>query len=198
MLSIRKNSEISEYSKIYPFSIITNSKIGSFSYVSYFCKINNSTIGKFCSIAQNVKMGLGVHPINYLSTSPIFYSPQNPLKIRLLKNLLFEDHIPIIIHNDVWIGTNVSVLDGVTIGDGAIIGANSVVTKDVDSYSIVGGVPAKEIRKRFDSDLIEELLELKWWDCPIEKLKQGPILELFSTEVNASTIRELIRCMKNP
>lgn len=191
ILSIRKKSSVSKTSKIYPFSIITNSKIDSFTYISYGCKINNTTIGKFCSIAQNVKMGMGRHPTFYISTSPLFYSNHNPLKIKLTDKMLYNEHIPIIIGNDVWIGTNVTIMDGVKIGDGAIIGANSVVTKNVDPYSIVGGVPAHEIKRRFDLTVIEQLLEIKWWNYPFEILKNQLILELFTKEIDLSIINEL-------
>lgn len=191
ILSIRKNSKISHQSKIYPFSIISSSKIDSYSYVSYFCKINNTTIGKFCSIGQNVKMGLGKHPTNYLSTSPLFYSDKNPLNLKICIDQKFVEFEPIIIGNDVWIGTNVTVLDGVNIGDGAIIGANSLVAKDVPPYSIMGGVPAKEIKKRFDFEIIDKLLNLKWWNYSIETIKKELIFELFSKEINISDINEL-------
>lgn len=90
-------------------------------------------------------------------------------------NVLY--HYPInrerlVIGNDVWIGYEAVVMAGVTIGDGAIIGARAVVTKDVPPYTIVGGVPAKPIRKRFDDETIERLLDLKWWDWPIEKIRR--------------------------
>lgn len=197
ILSIRKNCLISKSSKIYPFSIITNSKINSFSYISYACKINNTTIGKFCSIAQNVKMGLGIHPINFISTSPLFYTPNNPLKYILSKNKVFNEHEPIIIGNDVWIGTNVTILDGVKIGDGAIIGAHSLVTKDIAPYTIVGGIPAKELKKRFSPEVVEELLDIKWWDYSIEKLKETSIHEMFSKEVDINVINDIKYLLKN-
>ncbi len=77
----------------------------------------------------------------------------------------------IVIGNNVWIGYDAIIMAGVNIGDGAIIGARAVVTKDVEPYSIVGGVPAKEIRKRFAPDVVAKLLELKWWNWPTEKIK---------------------------
>ncbi|MGL9729055.1 virginiamycin A acetyltransferase [Enterococcus sp. DIV0756] len=79
----------------------------------------------------------------------------------------------IIIGNDVWIGYEATILSGVTIGDGAIIGAKAVVTKDVPAYSVVGGVPAKKIKHRFDSETIQKLQQLKWWDWPDEKIRQA-------------------------
>jgi len=124
-------------------------------------KITNTSIGKFCSIAPKVRMGLGKHPINYISTSPLFYAPKNPLLFKICKSPKFDEFEPITIGNDVWIGVNVTIMDGIKVGDGAIIGANSVVTKDVEPFSIVGGVPAKEIKKRFETAIIEKLMELK-------------------------------------
>ena len=79
----------------------------------------------------------------------------------------------IVIDNDVWIGYEAVILSGVHIGNGAIIGARSLVTRDVPPYTIVGGIPAKPIRKRFDEDVCERLLQLKWWDWPYEKIKEN-------------------------
>lgn len=191
ILSFKKNCIISPHSKVYPFSFISNSIIDDFTYISYNCKINNTTVGKFCSIAQSVKMGLGKHPIDYLSSSPIFYAPKNPLLLKISDSQKFDEFAPIIVGNDVWIGINVTILDGITIGDGAIIGAYSLVTKDIAPYSIVGGVPAKEIKKRFEPEIIEKLLKLKWWDYPIALLKKESILELFSKVLDKSALLEL-------
>lgn len=194
MFSLVRRSEILKGVKIYPFSIIKNSIIGAYSYISYSCKINNAIIGKYCSIAQNVKMGLGSHPTNFISSNPIFYSPNNPLKENWIKKVSnYKEYSKVIIGNDVWIGTNVTILDGVKIGDGAIIGAHSLVTKNVAAYSIVGGVPAREIRKRFDKEIIEKLMELKWWDTPPKKLQQIDVLKLFSSEVDMNLIERLER-----
>ena len=82
-----------------------------------------------------------------------------------------EQNFHIVIKNDVWIGSHVLLLEGITIGDGAIIAAGAVVTKDVPPYSIVGGVPAKIIKKRFDDDTIRQLLELDWWSKPIDEIE---------------------------
>lgn len=193
LLSIRRNCDISHFSKIYPLSVITNSSVDAYSYISYSCKINNTTIGKFCSIAQNVKMGLGKHPTNFISTSPIFYAPKNPLYLKICLHQRFEEYTRIIIGNDVWIGANSVILDGIKIADGAIIGANSIVTKDVEPYSIIGGVPAKEIRKRFGPEIIENLLLLKWWDYSLQKLEEKSLLQLFSQEIDIHTIEYLLK-----
>lgn len=129
------------------------------------CKL---IIGKFCQIAMGTKfiMSSANHPMSGFSTFPFFvfgdewsnYTPNLPPK---------KDTI---IGNDVWFGHGCTIMPGVTIGDGAIIGARAVVTKDVPPYTIVGGNPAKPIRQRFPDDTIKKLLEIKWWDWPIEKI----------------------------
>ena len=190
-LFYKKNSTICKTSKIYPFSRITNSTIESYSYVGYLCQINNVQIGKYCSIAKSVSIGLGFHPTNFISTSPIFYSPKNPISKSFVKEKKFEDFKPSFIGNDVWIGANVVVLDGVKIGDGAIIAANSVVHKDVEPFSIVGGVPIKFIKHRFDNDIVKILLRIRWWDTPQYFLKKNNIAEIFSKETNLKDIKTL-------
>jgi acetyltransferase-like isoleucine patch superfamily enzyme len=198
ILSLSKNCILGKGVRIYPFSIITDSTIGSYSYVSYFCKINNTEIGKYCSIAQNVKIGLGKHPTNYITTNPLFYSKNNPLKESWVeKNGDFEEHSKVFIGNDVWIGTNVTVLDGVKIGHGAIIGAHSLVNKDVPPYTIVGGVPAKYIKMRFDNDIIKLLMKIEWWNYPVEKLKSPEVISCFSQNVNMELIQSLGKHLEN-
>ena len=153
-------------------SIVNRSKIESYTYLGKNSLIQNSTIGKFCSIANDVLIGLGAHPIYNFSTSPIFYKKNNPLKIVLVdKDSQFQEYKPIVIGHDVWIGTRAIVLDGVSIGTGSIIAANSVVTKDVPPYAIVAGSPARIIRFRFDESKIKELLDSSWWELDINLIK---------------------------
>ena len=192
----KKNSKIAKTAKIFPFSIISNTIIDDYSYVSYNCTINNCKIGKFCSIAKGVKIGLGKHPVNFISTSPLFYSPNNPLKTVLSEKLMFEENKFIMVGNDVWIGANVVVLDGVTIGNGAIIGANSVVNKDVLPYSIVGGVPAKEIKKRFSDNIIEKIQNSEWWQMPIHFFQQDEVKDFFSKTVDDYSIQRIAELIK--
>ena len=106
---------------------------------------------------------IGVHPTNMVSTSPVFLQGRNILK-KNFANISYEPSKPVSIGNDVWIGEGVCIVSGVTIGDGAVIGAHAVVTHDVEPYTIVAGVPARVIRKRFDDDVIERLEGIKWWD----------------------------------
>lgn len=153
--------------------IINNSEINSYTYLGKNCLVQNTTIGKFCSIANEVLIGLGAHPIDNFSTSPLFYRKKNTFNINLIdKDLDFVEYKKTTIKNDVWIGARVIILDGVTIGNGAIIASGSVVTKDVVDYTIVAGVPAKVIKNRVTDSKIKELLELKWWEWDLEKIKK--------------------------
>ncbi len=139
--------------------------LGRCSYMGENCKIN-SDIGRYCSIASEVCTISGRHPtVDWASTSPVFFSDDCQCGTTYVSEKLFDESSPkTIIGNDVWIGARVTILSGVSIGDGAIIAAGAVVTKDVEPYTIVGGVPAKPIRKRFTDEQIAALLELKWWD----------------------------------
>ncbi len=127
-------------------------------------------IGKFCMIASDVKfiMNGANHLTNAISTYPFAIFGNGWEKAMEEKEYPQKGNI--IIGNDVWIGYNATIMAGVTIGDGAIIATNATVVKDVAPYSIVGGNPATEIKKRFPPETIEKLLELKWWDWDIEKI----------------------------
>lgn len=131
-------------------------------------------IGKFCSIACGTKFlfNCANHTLKSLSTYtfPLFYEEWNLEKSHI--SSAWDNKGDIIIGNDVWIGYESLIMAGVHIGDGAIIAGRSVVTKDVPPYTIVGGVPAKEIRKRFPPEKIHKLLLLKWWDWPADKIRR--------------------------
>lgn len=156
--------------------------------VLYHYPINGDKliIGKFCSIACGAKFlfNSANHTLTSLSTYtfPLFFEEWDLEMKNVAK--AWDNKGNIIIGNDVWIGYDAIILSGVTIGDGAIIGARAVVTKDVPPYTIVGGVPAKTIRKRFDEKTIKSLLSLKWWDWPeeriaanIQRIQRGQISE---------------------
>lgn len=132
-------------------------------------------IGKFCSIACGTKFlfNSANHALDSLSTYPFpsFFEEWNLEREKVTD--AWDNRGDIVIGNDVWIGYEAVILSGVTIGDGAIIGTRAVVTKDVPPYTIVGGIPAKPIRKRFDEKVIEELLKIKWWDWTEEKIARN-------------------------
>lgn len=131
-------------------------------------------IGKFCSIACGTKFlfNCANHSLKSLSTYtfPLFYEEWELEKSNI--TTAWDNKGDIVIGNDVWIGYEAVIMAGVHIGDGAIIAARAVVTKDVPPYTIVGGTPAKEIRKRFDAEVIQQLLMLKWWDWSTDEIRQ--------------------------
>ena len=145
--------------------------------VLYHYPINKDKliIGKFCSIACGAKFlfNSANHTLSSLSTYPfpLFFEEWNLDRSNVCTS--WDNKGDIVIGNDVWIGYEAVILAGVTIGDGAIIGARAVVTKDVEPYTIVGGVPAAPIRKRFSKDTISNLLKIKWWDWPKEKIAKN-------------------------
>lgn len=145
--------------------------------VLYHYPINKDKlmIGKFCSIACGAKFifNSANHTLTSLSTYPfpIFFEEWE-LDRKDVANA-WDNKGNIVIGNDVWIGYEAVILSGVTIGDGAIIGTRAVVTKDVPPYTIVGGVPAKKIRKRFSDNVISELLKLQWWNWSENKIKKN-------------------------
>lgn len=145
--------------------------------VLYYYPINHERliIGKFCSIACGVKFlfNCANHTLKSLSTYtfPLFYEDWELEKSNVAS--AWDNKGDIVIGNDVWIGFEAVILAGVKIGDGAIIGTRAVVTKDVPPYSIVGGIPAKVIRKRYSQDIIEQLLSLRWWDWTKDRIKRN-------------------------
>ena len=145
--------------------------------VLYHYPINHDKliIGKFCSIACGAKFlfNSANHNLSSLSTYPfpLFFEEWDLKKENVTES--WNNKGDIIIGNDVWIGYEAVIMSGVNIGDGAIIGTRAVVTKDVPPYTIVGGVPAKIIRKRFSNEVISQLLEIKWWDWNKKKIKNN-------------------------
>lgn len=167
--SIIFNSQLDGCNVINRGNFISDSQIGFASYTGMNCIIKNTIVGKFCDLSWNLSLGGGNHHIHrtvkyseyhlnqiLYGSSPIIHKPEPPTQIG----------------NDVWIGNGAIVLRGIKIGDGAVIGAGAVVTKDVEPYTVVVGAPARPIKKRFNDDIIKELLELKWWDWDIERIRE--------------------------
>ena len=156
--------------------------IGEHTYLSHSTHIARRKkvfIGKYCSLANGVCIGIYNHPYQVLTTHPFIYMDNDiqlygDMPVEKENRYIEPEDKNTIIGNDVWIGHNAIVLGGVKIGDGAIIGAGAVVTKDVEPYAIVGGVPAKVIKYRFSKEIIEQLLETKWWDLPYKFVAKLP------------------------
>lgn len=143
-----------------------NGKMGRCSYIGDDCRIV-ADIGRYCSISNGVITVEGKHPLDRISTSPVFYSLNKQCGMTYAFDTTYEEvdrNERTIIENDVWIGERVIIKSGIRIGTGAVVAMGAVVTKDVEPYSIVGGVPAKLIRKRFDAFSINHLLDSKWWE----------------------------------
>lgn len=150
-------------------------RIGAFSYLVGGVIDLCSSIGRYCSIAAGVRIGEPDHPTDWLSTSPFMYDanrfgwhPEGAGGGTTTAHGFGRP--PTVIGNDVWIGAGATILRGVTVGDGAVVAAGSVVTRDVAPYSIVGGVPARPIRDRFAPELVEQLREIQWWRFSPEQL----------------------------
>ncbi len=146
-------------------------EIGDYGYIATNCRISNMQIGKFCSIGPNFCCGLGIHPVDGISTHPMFYSIAKQNGTSLCQENKIEESKTTYIGHDVFIGANVTVLDGVKIGDGAVVGAGAVVSKDIPPYAIAVGVPAKVVKYRFSEEQIARLLERKWWNDEIADLQ---------------------------
>lgn len=181
-------STFTKKSHILAFAKLKNVQMGEYSRIGYNCNVTNTTIGRFTAIGRNCNIGLGQHPTDLLSSNSIFY-----------KKGQFQDNWAIFNYNnksekinigsDVWIGINVIIMDGVTIGNGAIIAAGSIVTKDVPHFAIVAGVPSTIKKYRFSEDVIKELLTIKWWDLSDDEIEKN--LPVFSKKgIDSKTLRE--------
>jgi acetyltransferase-like isoleucine patch superfamily enzyme len=148
-----------------------NVHIGKYTYGYEINSIGYGTsIGSFCSIAQGVKIGLMNHPMQYVSTNPFLYYSSRGFLQRNKDDICFE--IGAIIEDDVWIGTNAVILPGIVVGKGSVVAAGAVVTKNVSPYEIVGGVPARHIKWRFDDEKKrEKLCKIDWANWDDEKIR---------------------------
>lgn len=147
-------------------------------------------IGAFCSLASNINIFLGGnHRTDWVSTFPFGHIYQDELGgSGILGHPSTKGDV--IIGNDVWIGFGVTIMSGIHIGDGAVIAANACVVKDVAPYNIVGGNPAKSVKQRFENDIIDILLRLRWWDLPLEDIKK--ITKILSSRPNKASLLELL------
>ena len=175
---------------------ISGTYIGRYSNIGLDTKIRMAEIGQFTSISWNCSIGGPNHKYNNVSTCILDRNNKNfCLKdVRSGKKIIVHSPSYIadskcIIGNDVWIGANAQILRNVKVGDGAVVAAGAIVTKDVEPYTIVAGVPAKVIKYRFTKDVIEKMMQIKWWNLPEEVIHDN--LKLFNTELSDSVIRRL-------
>lgn len=174
-LAVIRSTGYDKTTGIRPLVKMERSNIGKCTSVGTLCAIYDTNIGKFCSIARECYIGGASHPLNHISTSSCFYIKRNYTGVCYSENN-YNWKSPVKIGNDVWLGVRVIVRGGVTISDGAVIGAGSVVTKDVGPYEIWAGNPARFIRKRFDDETIKKLLEIKWWNWDDKMIKENTSL----------------------
>jgi acetyltransferase-like isoleucine patch superfamily enzyme len=173
-MAVAKRTQFGRMNTLSDFARLDRVTMGDMSYVSRGTRITNAVIGKFTCIGPESLVGLGRHPTEgYVSSHPAFYSLLGQTQLTFVSEQKFEEFLPIAIGSDVWIGARTIVLDGAEIGDGAIVAAGSVVSGTIPPYAIVGGVPARVIRYRFDEDVVTQLLESRWWDLSFEILREN-------------------------
>jgi phosphonate metabolism protein (transferase hexapeptide repeat family) len=159
--------------------------VGDYSYFERQGEAIYTSIGKFCSIAANVRINALEHPMDRVTTHKISYRPNEFFKFLGVDQAVLERRRSraVTIGNDVWVGHGAVVMPGVEIGDGAVVGANAVVTGPVGAYEVVAGVPARRLRMRFEPEIAGRLHALAWWDWPAEKLaKAVPDMQRLTVE----------------
>lgn len=168
------NVRFGRYNTLYDRAFLTDVVIDDYSYVGRDNVVACADIGKFTCLGPEVIVGLPNHPSRgFISAHPAFYSTARQAQVAFAKEDLYEEFKRVIIGHDVWIGTRSIIMGGVRVGNGAIIGAGAIVTKDVPAYAVVAGVPAKVVRYRFEADQIAKLEEIQWWNRDVSWLRQN-------------------------
>ncbi len=180
-------AEIGRMCLVGKFSKLAYSSLDSLSYIGEYTVVINSTIGKFTSISWGVTIGPEEHDYTRITNHSFLYSTKS---FRLVKERMYSPFVgECKIGNDVWIGCNSTILRGLQIGDGAVIGANSLVNKDIPPYAIAVGNPAKVIKYRFHEEIISQLVELQWWDLPLDVISENA--RLFSENPTHTTLSQI-------
>jgi acetyltransferase-like isoleucine patch superfamily enzyme len=163
------NSEFGHWSAAASYSRVSHSVLGRYTSIGRSTKVTHADIGSFCSISWDVTINAVLHPMDRLTTNAFAYVPE----VGGFVGERTQRHERVQIGNDVWIGAQAIIMPGVRIGDGAVIGAGSIVTRDVEAYEVVAGNPAKTLRWRFDEELRDELLKLRWWDWSDDEIGEN-------------------------
>lgn len=182
--SLIRNSVLHDKVEIGRRNTIDHVEVEKGTYTGEFCIAKYCFIGKYCSISWNVSIGGANHDTSRLSVSPLHRIVGPPVE-----NYSSFENEKVIIGNDVWMGAGAHILRGVTVGDGAVIAANAVVTEEVPPYAIVGGVPARVLKYRFSQEIIDQLLILQWWNWPERKLIKAK--QLFKQETTLDVINKM-------
>lgn len=185
--SLILKSKVGENCQIFDDAMLCYSELGDMSYLSRRTSVFSSKIGKYCSISWNVSIGPGNHDYRRVSQHAMMYASRFGMIDDISQRFYNQYDKEVVIGNDVWIGCNAVIMRGVHVGDGAVIGANSVITKDVDPYTIMGGVN-RFLKMRFSDEIVRRLMNIRWWDYPlpivkknIELIAQRPTLEVLDT-----------------
>lgn len=180
-----KNSVLKEDVRIANSASVRKSVIGDFSSIGRNTKVTHARIGKFCAISWDATINAINHPVSHLTISAFPYVP----RVGSFVKKRTQDYEYVDIGNDVWVGAHSIIMPGVKIGDGAVIAAGAIVTKDVPAYAIVTGIPARILKYRFEKKVREELLNIQWWNIDKKIIKEN--IHLFQKQVTLETIDEL-------
>lgn len=183
--SIDDTSELHEYSRVATYADIKNSKIDKYTSIGRNTRVINAKIGKFCSVSWESTIGATMHHYKRITINAFPYVPEMGGFVAARNQEIIETNIG----NDVWIGCNSVILPGINVGDGAVIGAGAVVTKDVPPYAIIAGVPGEIIAYRFEEDIIERLIKLQWWNKDREFIIDN--IGNFKMDLNNDILKEL-------
>ena len=178
-------SKIGVYAGLALHASVAHSFIGDYSSIGRYSKVFYAEIGKFCAISWDVTINAINHRYKNLTINAFPYVPY----VGHFVEIRDSRYDKVVIKNDVWIGANSVIMPGITIGNGAVIGAGAVVTKNVPDYAIVVGVPAKVLKYRFDQSVINRLLEIKWWDMDRETIKKN--IDIFQGEFTPEKMEKL-------
>lgn len=168
-----KQSTLGKHNVLFEDVTVLKSVIGDHTYIQKNSIVSDAEVGKFCSIAMGVSVGLPQHSISMVSSHPAFYLKHTPLAKTYSDQDVFIASQKTIIGHDVWIGQNSIIMNGLRVGSGAVIGAGSVVTRDVPPYAVIGGAPARIIKFRFEEKIRHDLLGCMWWDMPEKWLEKN-------------------------